>query len=366
MQFDLNITDSQTHQIAVYVVDWDNKGRTEKVQILDGSSGAPIDSRTIPDSGTSTTSANFVAGTYLVWKVSGHVIVAVSGVAGPNAVVSGIFFGSGAESVLAKSGTPQSGSINSAFAPLIASVTSAGNPVVGASVTFTAPSVGPSGTFSGSGNTAIVSTDGQGNATAPTFTANSTTGGPYTVTASVSGGSSIASFSLTNRTQVGPPAAISATAGTPQSAAANAVFSTSLQATVVDALNNPVPNITVTFTAPASGASGVFAGATNVATANTNTQGVATAPAFTANAQTGGYSVTASAAGISNAATFSLTNTQAPACSGACATFIATDPSTQGNWKSKYGADGYSMTNIELRSVYLERQHQRSASFAGA
>jgi hypothetical protein len=63
----------------------------------------------------------------------------------------------------------------------------------------------------------------------------------------------------------------------------------------------------VTFTAPASGASGTFAGGTNTAT--TNAQGIATANTFTANNIAGGpYNVTASAAGVATPANFSLTN----------------------------------------------------------
>ena len=80
LQFSIStsdITDSQTHQIAVYALDWDNRGRTETIRILDGVSGAVLDTRTIPSSDTSTTSSNFVNGTYLIWNVSGHVAITV-------------------------------------------------------------------------------------------------------------------------------------------------------------------------------------------------------------------------------------------------------------------------------------------------
>ena len=53
---------------------------------------------------------------------------------------------------------------------------------------------------------------------------------------------------------------VTATAGTPQSAVVNTAFGTALQATVRDAGNNPVSGVTVTFTAPASGASARFGG----------------------------------------------------------------------------------------------------------
>src|SRR5207245_1810362 len=100
---------------------------------------------------------------------------------------------------------------------------------------------------------------------------------------------------------------ITATAGTPQSAAIKTEVGREGQATVKDASNNPVSGVTVTFTAPASGASGTFAGGVNTAT--TNAQGIATAPVFTANSVAGGpYTVTASAAGVTTPANFSLTN----------------------------------------------------------
>src|SRR5260370_681993 len=100
---------------------------------------------------------------------------------------------------------------------------------------------------------------------------------------------------------------ITATVGTPQSATLNTAFATPLQATVKDAGNNPVSGVIVTFTPPASGASGTFAGGVN--TASTNAQGVATAATFTANSIAGGpYNVTASAAGVATTANFSLTN----------------------------------------------------------
>ena len=90
--FDVNITG--THQVALYVMDWDSKGRGETIQVLDASNPANVlDSRAIPNANTSTSATNFVNGTYLVWNVSGHVTIKVSLNAGPNAVVAGIFFG---------------------------------------------------------------------------------------------------------------------------------------------------------------------------------------------------------------------------------------------------------------------------------
>ena len=107
----------------------------------------------------------------------------------------------------------------------------------------------------------------------------------------------------------GQPATVSAVGGsTPQTAAVNAVYGTNLSAKVVDAAALPVAGATVTFTAPASGASGSFAASGSSAVAVTGADGVATAPAFTANSTLGSFSVTASVSGVPAPATFSLSN----------------------------------------------------------
>ena len=77
---------------------------------------------------------------------------------------------------------------------------------------------------------------------------------------------------------------------------------------VRDSGGNAVPGVTVTFTAPSSGASGNFAGS-SIATAVTIPNGQATAPAFSANSIAGSYSVIASAPGVSTTASFPMTNT---------------------------------------------------------
>jgi len=99
--------------------------------------------------------------------------------------------------------------------------------------------------------------------------------------------------------------AISATAGTPQSATINTAFGTALTATVTES-GNPQNNVSVIFTAPGSGA---FPGPSTTAVAVTNSSGLATAPTFTANGIVGGpYNVLASLAGNLASANFSLTN----------------------------------------------------------
>ncbi|MGC2814472.1 MAG: Ig-like domain-containing protein, partial [Candidatus Acidiferrum sp.] len=82
--FDLNLTDGNSHQFALYAVDWDNSGRAETIQILDAATDALLDTRSI---------SNFTNGLFLVWNVKGHIKLNVIQTAGNNAVVSGVFFG---------------------------------------------------------------------------------------------------------------------------------------------------------------------------------------------------------------------------------------------------------------------------------
>jgi hypothetical protein len=203
--------------------------------------------------------------------------------------------------------TPQSTQVGTAFTTALSvTVTSNGAPSSGVSVTFTAPASGASGVFTTSGTaTETDPTNSSGVATASAFTAN-TDAGAYTVTASTSGTTATASFSLTNT--AGTAASLAATGGTPQTVAVGAT-SAPLVAQVTDADGNPVQGVSVTFTAPASGASGSFTSTTsNTEPDVTDVNGNATAADFVANSTQGGpYNVVASSTGLTSV-NFVLTN----------------------------------------------------------
>ncbi len=83
--FDVNPTDGNSHQIALYFVDWDNQNRSERIDVLDAQNGNVLDTRSISSfSGTPQ---------YLVWNLTGRVIFKVTSIGGLNAVLNGIFFG---------------------------------------------------------------------------------------------------------------------------------------------------------------------------------------------------------------------------------------------------------------------------------
>jgi len=78
----VNVTDGQTHQVALYLLDWDNQGRQERIDVLN-SSGQVVSSRTV---------SSFDGGVYEVWNITGNVTFRITRLAGPNTVLSGIFF----------------------------------------------------------------------------------------------------------------------------------------------------------------------------------------------------------------------------------------------------------------------------------
>ncbi|HZY87591.1 MAG TPA: hypothetical protein VFE78_22320, partial [Gemmataceae bacterium] len=81
---DVNLTDGAAHQVALYLLDWDGNGRSERIDVLDGTTGKVLDSRTV---------GGFSGGEYLVWSLGGHVTIRLTNLGGNNAVLSGLFFG---------------------------------------------------------------------------------------------------------------------------------------------------------------------------------------------------------------------------------------------------------------------------------
>jgi hypothetical protein len=207
--------------------------------------------------------------------------------------------------VVATSGGGQSTVVNTEFGePFVATVTINGQPATGVSVVFTATSE-PGCTFANETNTETDVTDSTGTATSSVCTAD-TTAGAYNVTATTLPAAGD-SFSVSNTS--GPPDSISVGSGTPQSTEEDSAFADPLVANVVDVYQNPVAGASVTFTAPASGASGTFANGTKTETDVTDANGNATTSTFTANTTIGGpYKVKGVLTGFP-ALTFSLTNT---------------------------------------------------------
>jgi hypothetical protein len=83
MDFDVNLTDGNTHQVALYCVDWESNERAQTIDLLDAASGKVMNSQSI---------SKFAGGQYVVWNLSGHVTIQITRTGGLNAVVSALLF----------------------------------------------------------------------------------------------------------------------------------------------------------------------------------------------------------------------------------------------------------------------------------
>lgn len=79
--------DTQVHLVSLYLLDWDNGGaRHETIDILDPVTSAVLDTRTMQ---------MFPSGQYWTWSITGAVTIRITNVGGSNAVVNGMFLGTG-------------------------------------------------------------------------------------------------------------------------------------------------------------------------------------------------------------------------------------------------------------------------------
>jgi hypothetical protein len=74
-------------RVALYVLDWDNLSRVQRVVVRDEASGATLDAREVSDFGN---------GKYLVYDIRGSVRISLEKLSGPNALLSGVFVGGAA------------------------------------------------------------------------------------------------------------------------------------------------------------------------------------------------------------------------------------------------------------------------------
>ena len=80
---DLNLTDHKTHQVALYLCDWEYDSRAENISVVDASTGASLANQSFSE---------FSNGIYANWLIAGHVKIKITRTAGANAIVNGIFF----------------------------------------------------------------------------------------------------------------------------------------------------------------------------------------------------------------------------------------------------------------------------------
>ena len=192
---------------------------------------------------------------------------------------------------------------------VVAVLDASGSPIAGATVAFaiTAAAGGAAATFAGGGQQATAVSGADGVATSPALAANKTAGA-FSATATSTLAQTPLVFTLRN--VAGAPASITAGAASGETSAPRARFPVRLAVTVTDENSNPVAGATVTFRAPAHGATGSFVLGSHrrgpVARVRTNAAGIAVAPPFVANRRAGGYAVSATAGGKRTA--FALRN----------------------------------------------------------
>jgi Hypothetical glycosyl hydrolase family 15 len=81
---DVNLSDGQTHDLELYLLDWDTTSRAETVTITNATTGAVLSTQSV---------SSFNGGVYLDYAVSGRVVITFTRTAGANAVLSGLFLG---------------------------------------------------------------------------------------------------------------------------------------------------------------------------------------------------------------------------------------------------------------------------------
>ena len=83
----LNLTDDNTHQVALYLLDWSNNGRSETIAIADAVTKTVLSTQSF---------TNFDNGQYAIWEIKGDVVITVtvtSNGVGDNPLIAAIFFG---------------------------------------------------------------------------------------------------------------------------------------------------------------------------------------------------------------------------------------------------------------------------------
>jgi hypothetical protein len=314
----VNFTDGQTHDLALYALDYDNQGRKEQIQITNATTGAVLDTETI---------SSFTTGIYLQWAISGNVVITATRLAGPNAVISGLFFDppSAASDTLSVSGLPSP-------------------ETAGTQETFTVTALTPGGTTDTNytGTIHFTSTDPQAvlpanylftsaNAGTATFTVTFKTAGAQSITATDTSNALITGSQ--SNINIAPAAASSLTVSLPSTATAGSPFNFTV--TAYDQYGNVATGYTGTIMFTSSDGSASLPG--NYMFTSTDA-GIHQFQA-TLNS-TGSQSITAT-----DTVTSSITGSGSTtvATRSASATFIKSDTATEGNWMGVYGSKGYNV-----------------------
>ncbi|MCC8425828.1 alpha-L-rhamnosidase C-terminal domain-containing protein [Mucilaginibacter sp. UR6-11] len=84
MTLDIKVTDSNVHQIALYLLDWDSKDRRSAIEVFD--------LKTLNLLAPVQLVKNYQKGKYMVFNYSGSIRIRINQITGKNAALSGVFF----------------------------------------------------------------------------------------------------------------------------------------------------------------------------------------------------------------------------------------------------------------------------------
>jgi hypothetical protein len=320
----VNFTDGQTHELALYALDFDQKSRSEQIQISSASTGSVLDTETV---------SSFSGGVYLQWAISGNVVIKVTRTAGPNAVISGLFF------------DPNSQPADTLSVSGITSPDTAGT-----AQTITVTAIGPGGTTDANYRGTILFTSTDGKAVLPAnYTFNSGDAGTHTftlmATLKTAGTQSITATDMSNSAITGTESNINVVAagastltltGYPNPATAGTAF-----------------NFTVTAYDPYGNVATGYAGTIQFSSSDTKASLPGNYPFTSTDAGAHQFSATLHTTGTQSITATDMNSTTITGtasltvnpATGATATLLKRDSTTQGNWIGVYGSKGYNVIN---------------------
>jgi beta-lactam-binding protein with PASTA domain len=324
----LNLTDGNTHQISLYLLDDENGGtaRAETISILNASNNAVLSTQTF---------SSFTNGEYAIWSITGNVIIQVTKTAGANAVVSGIFFD-----------PPPPVTVPNVVGDTQATATSA---------------IQSAGLVVGTVTMATSSTVASGDV----------------ISESPAAGTSVADGSAVNLVVSSGPGTVAVpnVVGDTQAAATSAIQSAGLVVgTVTTASSSSVPSGDVISESPAAGTTVADGSAVNLVVSSGpattpvpnvvgDTQSAATSAIQSAGLVVGtvttatstsvpsGDVISENPAAGTTVADGSAVNLVVSSGTGNAATYTGLDTTTQGTWTNVYGSNGYNIANDTTNTI---------------
>ena len=146
---DVDLTDGQSHNLELYLLDYDTTTRSEQIQLSDANTHAVLSTESV---------SSFHGGVYMNYTISGNVLITITKTGGANAVLSGLFFDPTTPPVstttsLASSLNPSTYGQSVTFTATV-SDTSGGVPTGSVEFYDGSTDLGPGSALSGSGNSA--------------------------------------------------------------------------------------------------------------------------------------------------------------------------------------------------------------------